>query len=64
MIKTDVLPNISIFIIFQPSVLHLIFNFYRFLVTVSFLEIYNEEVRSLLGKDQNKRLKVTDLSRN
>jgi len=30
----------------------------RFLVRVSYLEIYNEEVRDLLGKDQNQRLEV------
>ncbi|NXQ25627.1 KIF3A protein, partial [Alaudala cheleensis] len=28
----------------------------RFLVRVSYLEIYNEEVRDLLGKDQTQRL--------
>uniref|UniRef100_H2T4J9 Kinesin-like protein n=1 Tax=Takifugu rubripes TaxID=31033 RepID=H2T4J9_TAKRU len=32
----------------------------RFLVTVSYLEIYNEEVRNLLGKDQNQRLEVKE----
>lgn len=31
---------------------------HRFLVRVSYLEIYNEEVRDLLGKDQNQRLEV------
>lgn len=31
---------------------------YRFLVRVSYLEIYNEEVRDLLGKDQTQRLEV------
>ena len=30
----------------------------RFLVRVSYLEIYNEEVRDLLSKDQNHRLEV------
>ena len=30
----------------------------RFLVRVSYLEIYNEEVRDLLGKDQNQKLEV------
>ncbi len=34
------------------------FNFRRFLVRVSYLEIYNEEVRDLLGKDQLQRLEV------
>lgn len=34
------------------------FNFNRFLVRVSYLEIYNEEVRDLLGKDQMQRLEV------
>ncbi|KAI0232495.1 Kinesin-like protein KIF3A [Lamellibrachia satsuma] len=32
----------------------------RFLVRVSYLEIYNEEVRDLLGKDQNSRLEVKE----
>lgn len=32
----------------------------RFLVRVSYLEIYNEEVRDLLGKDQNQRLEVKE----
>ena len=30
----------------------------RFLVRVAYLEIYNEEVRDLLGKDQHHRLEV------
>lgn len=34
------------------------FNVHRFLVRVSYLEIYNEEVRDLLGKDQMQRLEV------
>lgn len=33
----------------------------RFLVRVSYLEIYNEEVRDLLGKDQTQRLEVSFL---
>jgi len=32
----------------------------RFLVRVSYLEIYNEEVRDLLGKDQKKRLHLKE----
>lgn len=32
----------------------------RFLVRVQYLEIYNEEVRDLLGKDQNTRLEVKE----
>lgn len=32
---------------------------FRFLVRVSYLEIYNEEVRDLLGKDQSQRLEVS-----
>ena len=32
----------------------------KFLVRGSYLEIYNEEVRDLLGKDQNKRLDVKE----
>ena len=31
-----------------------------FLVRVSYLEIYNEEVRDLLGKDQSTRLEVKE----
>uniref|UniRef100_A0A3P9LGC7 Kinesin motor domain-containing protein n=1 Tax=Oryzias latipes TaxID=8090 RepID=A0A3P9LGC7_ORYLA len=33
----------------------------RFLVRVSYLEIYNEEVRDLLGKDQMQRLEQFDI---
>uniref|UniRef100_A0A8C3L731 Kinesin-like protein n=2 Tax=Phasianinae TaxID=9072 RepID=A0A8C3L731_CHRPC len=33
---------------------------FRFLVRVSYLEIYNEEVRDLLGKDQSQRLEVKE----
>lgn len=32
---------------------------FRFLVRVSYLEIYNEEVRDLLSKDQSQRLEVS-----
>lgn len=32
----------------------------KFLVRVTYLEIYNEEVRDLLGKDQNARLEVKE----
>ena len=32
----------------------------KFLVRVSYLEIYNEEVRDLLGKDQSLRLEVKE----
>lgn len=32
----------------------------RFLVRVSYLEIYNEDVRDLLGKDQNAKLEVKE----
>lgn len=32
----------------------------RFLVRVSYLEIYNEEVRDLLGKDQTSHLEVKE----
>lgn len=34
---------------------------FRFLVRVSYLEIYNENVRDLLGKDQNAKLEVCGL---
>lgn len=37
----------------------IILNHARFLVRASYLEIYNEEVRDLLGKDQNVRLEVS-----
>ena len=33
---------------------------HRFLVRVSYLEIYNEEVRDLLGSDQTSRLEVKE----
>jgi hypothetical protein len=32
--------------------------FLRYLVNVSYLEIYNEEVRDLLGKDRDRSLEV------
>lgn len=38
--------------------MYLKYFIYRFLVRVSYLEIYNEEVRDLLGKDQTQRLEV------
>lgn len=41
----------------------LLVNFGRFLVRVSYLEIYNEDVRDLLGKDQNARLEVCDFKK-
>lgn len=41
----------------HSSYIHIL-NFHRFLVRVSYLEIYNEEVRDLLGKDQMQRLEV------
>lgn len=34
--------------------------FFRFLVRTSYLEIYNEEIKDLLGKDQSQRLEVSD----
>lgn len=33
---------------------------FRFLVRVSYLEVYNEEVRDLLGKDQSLQLEVKE----
>jgi hypothetical protein len=36
-----------------------LFIFHRFLVRVSYLEIYNEDVRDLLSKDQSVRLEVS-----
>lgn len=38
------------------------FNKFRFLVRVSYMEIYNEEVRDLLGKELNKSLEVKERS--
>ena len=32
----------------------------KFLVRASYLEIYNEEVRDLLGKDLKAKVKITD----
>ena len=44
------------------SVRKKIFSFFlRFLVRVSYLEIYNENVRDLLGKDQKAKLEVTTI---
>ena len=40
----------------------LLLIFVRFLVRVSYLEIYNEDVRDLLGKDQNARLEVCEVN--
>lgn len=37
--------------------------FVRFLVRVSYLEIYNEDVRDLLGKDQNAKLEVCEVKK-
>lgn len=34
--------------------------FHRFLVRVSYLEIYNEEVRDLLSKNQNVHLEIKE----
>ena len=39
----------------------LLLIFVRFLVRVSYLEIYNEDVRDLLGKDQNAKLEVCEV---
>jgi hypothetical protein len=35
--------------------------FLRYLVNVSYLEIYNEEVRDLLGKDRERSLEVKSI---
>jgi len=37
-----------------------LFSGYRFLVRVSHIEIYNEEIRDLLGKDQTAHLEVKE----
>jgi kinesin family protein 3/17 len=34
--------------------------YFRFLVRATYLEIYNEEIRDLLGKDQNHKLEVKE----
>ena len=50
---------INIYIFYPTSKNNLnIIRLSRFLVRVSYLEIYNEECRDLLGKDQNTRLDV------
>lgn len=36
----------------------IIWIWFRYLVNVSYLEIYNEEIRDLLGKDRDKSLEV------
>ena len=41
----------------------LLLIFVRFLVRVSYLEIYNEDVRDLLGKDQNAKLEVCEVKK-
>lgn len=38
--------------------IHILFVLFSYLVSVSYLEIYNEEVRDLLGKDRDKSLEV------
>jgi len=38
----------------------LVLHFLRFLVRVSYLEIYNEDVRDLLGKDVLKKLEIKE----
>ena len=45
------------YITWFPICVDIYFSF-RFLVRVSYLEIYNENVRDLLGKDQNAKLEV------
>ena len=50
--------SISLWFLTFFNCLILLLIFVRFLVRVSYLEIYNEDVRDLLGKDQNARLEV------
>ena len=52
-------PNINIYFEkFIKKTITYYFCCFRFLVRVSYLEIYNENVRDLLGKDQNAKLEV------
>ena len=48
---------------FLTACLLLLLIFVRFLVRVSYLEIYNEDVRDLLGKDQNAKLEVCEVKK-
>lgn len=49
-----------LFLIITSNFHHLTGIVYRFLVRVSYLEIYNEEVRDLLSKSQNVHLEIKE----
>ncbi len=51
--------NISFCLVFFKYQLKVNSSIFRFLVRVSYLEIYNENVRDLLGKDQKAKLEVS-----
>ena len=53
--------SISLWFLTFFNCLLLLLIFVRFLVRVSYLEIYNEDVRDLLGKDQNAKLEVCEV---
>ena len=55
--------SISLWFLTFFNCLLLLLIFVRFLVRVSYLEIYNEDVRDLLGKDQNARLEVCEVKK-
>ena len=42
-----------------PDFLNFFLKSFRFLVRVSYLEIYNENVKDLLGRDQQAKLEVS-----
>ena len=44
--------------ILQPSKIKV--SYFEFLVRASYLEIYQEEIRDLLSKDQSKRLQLKE----
>ena len=55
--------SISLWFLTFFNCLLLLLIFVRFLVRVSYLEIYNEDVRDLLGKDQNAKLEVCEVKK-
>ena len=58
-LKQEVYLLMSCNLILSSVIKKICASFLRFLVRVSYLEIYNENVRDLLGKDQKARLEVT-----
>lgn len=55
--------SISLWFLTFFNCLLLLLIFVRFLVRVSYLEIYNEDVRDLLGKDQHAKLEVCEVKK-